>query len=55
MQVRFDGAFRRKCGRAATGVSIERVTANERRFLIDFGVELSCTGSYEAELLGVFD
>ena len=51
IQGRFDGAFRRKSGRAAIGVSLELAWKDgASRPLLDVGIETADTNSYEAEL-----
>ena len=52
IQARFDGAYRRKSGRSAIGVSIELARADgSSRPIFDLGIEVFCDNSYEAELL----
>ena len=51
LQIRFDGAYRRKSRCAAFGFAIELVNeGTSSRALFDFGLEASCDNSYEAEL-----
>ena len=52
LQVRFDGAFRRGCGRSAIGVSIEFAIPPLRSIrLLDLGREVQCKDSYMAEMM----
>ena len=46
IQARFDGPFRRKCGRSAIGVCIEYVKRNDSRHLFDLGAEVACSDAY---------
>ena len=51
IQIRFDGAYRRKSGRASIGVSFELAFLNgSSRPLMDLGIEISSENSYEPEL-----